>query len=401
MQEIAERYVKLVLAVGQHDAGYVDAYYGDPSWRPTGEPARLAAQADEARALQRLLEREIAGSDIVRRRIAFLDRQLNAVLTRVLMRGGTPFSFDEECRGLYDAEAPQKPEHEFAGIHRALDDLLPGDGPLAPRYEDYRGGFLVAPDRLADVFLTALDECRRRTHAWLSVPTGETFTVEYVTAQPWSAYNWYKGGLTSLIQVNTDLPTTIDRALDLACHEGYPGHHVYNALLEAHLVRDRGWVEFSVYPLFSPQSLIAEGTANLGIEIAFPGPDRLKFEQEVLYPRAGLDAATAPRFMAVQRLVNQLSYADNEAARRYLDGEFSRVEAAEFLTTWALRPPAQAEQRVRFIDRYRSYVINYNVGQDIARGWIERQGGTADNPARRWELFASLLTSPWTPSALL
>ncbi len=55
-------------------------------------------------------------------------------------------------------------------------------------------------------------------------------------------------------QVNTDLPVYIDRAVDLACHEGYPGHHVYNALLEKHLVRDRGWVEFSIYPLFSPQS---------------------------------------------------------------------------------------------------------------------------------------------------
>ena len=95
--------------------------------------------------------------------------------------------------------------------------------------------------------------------------------VEYVTDKSWSGYNWYKGGFHSLIQVNTDLPIFIDRAIDLACHEGYPGHHVYNTLLEKHLVRDRGWIEFSVYPLFSPQSLIAEGTANFGIEVAFPG----------------------------------------------------------------------------------------------------------------------------------
>src|SRR5688500_14834724 len=65
--------------------------------------------------------------------------------------------------------------------------------------------------------------------------------------------------------LNVDLPVYIDRAVDLACHEGYPGHHVYNALLEQHLVRGRGWHEFSVYPLFSPHSLIAEGTANYGI----------------------------------------------------------------------------------------------------------------------------------------
>ena len=34
LNNIAEPYVKLVLAVGQHDADYVDAYYG---------PARMAS----------------------------------------------------------------------------------------------------------------------------------------------------------------------------------------------------------------------------------------------------------------------------------------------------------------------------------------------------------------------
>ena len=81
---------------------------------------------------------------------------------------------------------------------------------------------------------------------------GESFTVEYVTGKPWGAYNWYQGDYRSQIQVNTDLLIYIDHAVDLACHEGYPGHHVYNALLEKHLGRDRGWVEYEVYLLFSP-----------------------------------------------------------------------------------------------------------------------------------------------------
>src|SRR6185436_4313629 len=37
MNRIAESYVKLVLAVGQHDADYVDAYYGPPEWRTEAE----------------------------------------------------------------------------------------------------------------------------------------------------------------------------------------------------------------------------------------------------------------------------------------------------------------------------------------------------------------------------
>src|SRR5678816_1504981 len=49
---IAERYVKLVLEVGEHDKNFVDAYYGDPAWKPTGGKAplkELAARAQELR----------------------------------------------------------------------------------------------------------------------------------------------------------------------------------------------------------------------------------------------------------------------------------------------------------------------------------------------------------------
>ena len=123
----------------------------------------------------------------------------------------------------------------------------------------------------------------------------ESFTVEYVTNKPWSGYNWYQGKYRSVIQVNTDLPIYIDRAIDLACHEGYPGHHVYNALLEQHLVRERGWVEFSVYALFSPQSLIAEGTANYGIEVAFPGRGTHGVRARRALPAGGARRRRRPR----------------------------------------------------------------------------------------------------------
>src|SRR5947208_16966362 len=155
----------------------------------------------------------------------------------------------------------------------------------------WRKPFVIPKEKLDTVFQLAIKECRARTLAHVALPPTESFSVEYVTNKPWGGYNWYKGNFHSVIQVNTDLPIYIDRAVDLACHEGYPGHHVYNALLEQRLVRDRGWIEFTIYPLFSPQSLIAEGTANYGIEVAFPGDERAAFERDVLYPEAGLDPA--------------------------------------------------------------------------------------------------------------
>ena len=139
-------------------------------------------------------------------------------------------------------------------------------------------------------------------------PQGERFELEYVKGTPWNAYNWYKGEYRSLIQVNLDFPVPVDRAVDLACHEGYPGHHVYNTLLEQALVRQRGWVEVSMYPLFSPQSFIAEGTANFGIDMAFPPAERLALERDSLFPLAGLDTALAAPNAEVRATVLRLNY---------------------------------------------------------------------------------------------
>jgi hypothetical protein len=219
-----------------------------------------------------------------------------------------------------------------------------------------------------------------------------------VTGKSWSGYNWYQGNARSLIQINTDLPIFIDRAVDLAAHEGYPGHHVYGTLLEQKLMKERGWVEFSVNPLFGPNGIIAEGSGNYGIEVAFPGEERLKFEREVLFPLAGLDPARAGEYFRVLELTKQLSFAGNEAARRLLNGEITAAEAAAWLEKYTLAEPARAQQRVRFIEKYRSYVITYNHGQKLVHDYIEaRAKGDAD---RRWAAFAELISSPRLPSQL-
>jgi hypothetical protein len=197
--------------------------------------------------------------------------------------------------------------------------------------------------------------------------------------------------------VNTDLPIYVDRAIDLACHEGYPGHHVYNVLLEKNLVRDRGWVEFSVYPLFSPQSLVAEGTANYGIDVAFPAQERLAFERSTIFPAAGLDPAGAADYYDVLTLVDRLSYAGNEAARRYINGQLDPKGAASWLERYALYSPPRAAQRLRFIDQYRSYVINYNLGKDMVKRYVESNGGTASNAAKRWTFSSNCSRRPVCP----
>ena len=406
MNDVAERYVKLVLAVGSHDNDYVDAFYGPPEWKSAAEAAKrtLPEIASEASGLIARLQALPEPADpMLRLRRTYLTKQLQSLSARVEMLGGKHFTFDEESRALYDAVAPVNTEEHFREVRGELDQLLPGRGTpasLVERYEAFRRQFEIPKDKVDGVFRAAIGECRDRTTRHIALPADESFTVEYVTGKSWSGYNWYQGHYKSLIQVNTDLPITIDRAIDLACHEGYPGHHVYNMLLEKNLVRDRGWVEYSVYPLFSPQSLIAEGSANFGIEMAFPGAERTAYERAVLYPLAGLDPSRAEQFDKVRQVVDRLGYAGNEAARRYLNGKIDAAAAIRWLADYALNSRDRAEQRLRFIDQYRSYVINYNLGKDLVRKYVESHGGTPDHPEKRWEVFGELLSSPRLPSQL-
>jgi hypothetical protein len=431
MNAIAEKYAHLVLALGQHDPDEVDAFYGPAEWKARAEKEKKSLEQinAECEALNAKLKTEpspqsspngrgggkaeakksgsdmdccapgMADGDLVQLRREYLEKQISALAARVRMLKGEKLKFDDESKALYDAVAPTYPDSHFDEIIAQLDAKIPGKGELWQRYEEWRKPFMIPKDKLDTVFQAAIKECRARTLAHISLPPNESFTVEYVTNKPWGGYNWYKGNFHSVIQVNTDLPIFIDRAVDLAAHEGYPGHHVYNSLLEKNLVRDRGWMEFSVYALFSPQSLIAEGTANFGREVAFPNrTDRMKFEKEVLFPAAGMDASRADEYYAVEDLFKELNYAGNEAARRLINGDIDDNAAAQWLQKYAVMEPARAQQRVKFIQRYRSYVINYNLGEDMVKKYIEKRAG--DDPEKKWSEFGKLLSSPRLPSGL-
>ena len=397
---MAEQYVRLVLAVGQHDPAYVDAYYGPAQWQE--EAQRKNSGLDKIKMAAKLVRSLVAMAkpeDAAEKgRLKYLATQLTSLLARVEMLGGKRLSFDAQSRALYDTEAPHTSLEVFSKVLTELDQLLPGEGSLIYRSERFKKQFEIPRDKLAAVFDAAITACRDRTKEYVKLLDNENFTLEYVTNKSWSGYNWYKGDAFSLIQVNTEFPIHISRAVDLGCHEGYPGHHTYNALLEANLVKQRGWVEFSVYPLFSPQSLIAEGSANYGIELAFPGDEKLAFEKNVLYPLAGLDPATAETYEKFQRLTRKLSYVGNELARLYLNSEIDETQAIAMIQQYTLANSKKAAQRLKFWQTYGAYVINYNWGKDLVRQWVESGGETS--VAERWKRFSQLLSSPRLPSDL-
>jgi hypothetical protein len=408
MDKAAESYVKLVLQIGKYDPGYIDAYYGPADWKPKEENAKYDSSAiqnlyNETDTLLNNLEvlRNYKAQRIEVLRYTYLYKQILAAKASLVMLAGGKFTFDKEAKALFDADPPTYNTGHFQTIIDSLDKILPGKGSVSERFQNFTKHFIIPKEKLSAVFNAAINEARKRTLEHIKLPQNENFKVEYVTDKPWGGYNWYKGNSYSVIQINTDLPIYIDRAIDLACHEGYPGHHVYNTLLEKDLYKGHGWVEFSVYVLYSPQSLIAEGTANYGIEVCFQGKERIKFETDVLFPLAGLDTSKAAQYYKVLNLVKKLDYGTNEAARNYLDGNWTKEETQKWLEKYTLASKAQAAKRIQFIEKYRSYVINYNYGQDLVKRYIERHGGSDEHPEKRWKLFKELLSTPETPSNLM
>lgn len=401
LDDIAQAYVKLALEAGEREPGFVDAYAGPPEWaaaakaKPRTIPELIAAaKALKARA-QAVPAARLPAMD--RRRRTFLIAQLTAAETRLRMDTGEHFSFADEAEGLFGYRPALKPLTDYDPVLARIAALVPGEGDLATRVEAYQDRFVMPGDKLRPVMEAAIAECRRRTLPHIPLPTKERFELSFVTGKPWSGYNWFKGNAKSLIEVNTDLPVRIDRAVDLGCHEGYPGHHVANMLIERDLAGKRGWVEFSVYPLFSPQSFLMEGSANYGIDLAYPGNDKVTFEAATLYPLAGLNPADAAKYAALSHAMNELAGARMTIAEMVLDKKIGREEAIALFQKYQLVGRARAEKGLSFIDGYRSYVINYGLGQDAVRAYVERAPGSAE----RWQRFTTLLNEPTVPAELV
>lgn len=402
MNRIAEDYVRLSLEIGSQEDGYIDAYYGPAEWKTEAEanPRGLIDLANAVIALEERLDGVDAASlsPLEEKRRAFLLAQLTAARTRLLMMQGETLSFRDEALGLFGVVPEIKPLMSYDPVLARLDKQFPGKGSLASRIAKIPSRHVLPASKLQKVFDAAIAECRSRTAKHIELPDNERFTMAFVTDKPWSGYNYYQGDFNSRIEINTDLPTRAGRAVDLGCHEGYPGHHVFNVLLEQKLSRDRGWVEYQVYPLYSPQSLIAEGSANYGIELAFPGEERLAYEKSVLYPLAGLDPDSADELAELQTALQDLSGARFTIAQRYLDGEVTRDEAIALTQKYLLVNRKRAEQSIGFTDTYRSYVINYGLGRDMVRDYVESAGS---DPALRWAAMEKILSEPTLPADLV
>ena len=400
---IARDYLLLGLRLDQHVPGLVDGYFGPAELKAIVDTEQLRPPArlrEDAQALRDRLDADVIDPD----RRDWLDAQLVALETQAAALAGATLPYLEHVERCFAYAPPRRPDAAFEEAASALEALLPGAEPLLTRLDAWDAQFEIPVDRLPSVVAWLVDRFRVRADRLFGLPAGEDLRVSLVTNQPWTGYNWFDGGRRSRVDINTDLPVRAAGLIHTVAHETYPGHHLEHAWKEADLVDGAGRLESSILLINTPECLISEGLADLGMRFAVPEHEHADLLVE-LFARAGLPIAAdvgaareaAQRMMALAPHRETLTaIRGNAAILRHADG-WSHDEVLDYLRDIGRYSPAVAAQRLEFIEHplWRTYVFVYAEGRALLQRWVDA-APEGDRAAR----FARLLHEQLTPGAV-
>lgn len=428
IHDLAESYVRLVHKIGLHDGNYVDAYFGPEELKPdknaTKENFSLEELAYEAVELLNNLYEQDAPEE----RINFLESQLNSAQSMINKLRGLELSFDDEFEAIYHLEPQQYGEYYLqlqAGLASAMSRIenmfgLSYEGSLGERLNEFYRMFFIPTEEMEITFRHAISRSKEKTEQHIELPENEKIELGFVSGKPWTGYNYYLGNAQSKFDTNIEAEISLFKAVVLARHEGYPGHHVFHSLQDMLLVQEQGWVELSIYPLFSPMSVISEGLANYGIDLAFPPSEKVQLLVELakvsgidqILMEKGVEEDQLPELLQsyyeLAKLHNELDYTAIEAGRMVYDGVPDEIIIDRLMAT-GLVSEKRAKQRISFIRTYGTYIVNYTLGQDLIAEYINtvlaRTFGSnmmdqSIVEQTKWNIYESLLISPPLPQEL-
>ncbi len=339
--ELIEDYLRLGLALGRHVDGFVDAYYGPPGLadqiaaQPAVAPVGLVERA------RRLLADLASTGDLAPERRQWLIAQVRGLHTSARKLAGEPISYLDEIESCYGIRPTFVPEDDLAVAHKRLDRVLPGRGALADRYIAWREAQVIPAGILGRAVDSLAEDFRARTDTLFGLPEGERVEFEMVDNKPWSGFNYYLGGLRSRVAINLDLPVLSVVLGSLVAHESYPGHHTEHCRKEAGLVRRRHQDEETIFLVGTPQCLIAEGLADLGLEIVAGERSEPLLAEHFRPLGIPYDADVAAEVSSATEVLGAVR---GNAAILLHDRGRSLDEATAYVERWALSPRVEGGQ---------------------------------------------------------
>ncbi|CAN5300240.1 hypothetical protein BH20ACT5_BH20ACT5_01580 [soil metagenome] len=392
--DLATEYVLLGLRFDRLEEGFVDAFTGDPALRarvqdePAPQPSSLARRARELLA-------ELPSAGLPERRAGYLAAQLTGLECSGRKLAGEPVGFVEEVAAYFQVDiAPGDPQ-DYLAAHDTIDALLPGPGSLADRYAAYRRSDECPPERLEAVVQALSSALRDRVRADYGLPEAETVQYDVVTDKPWSGFNYYLGDYRSQVAINADLPHRVMQLPHLVAHESYPGHHTEHCRKERGLVEADRHLEHTIFLVNTPECLMAEGLADLGIQASI-GAGWGIWTQEILAD-LGLfaDGELAER---ISTAAVGLDRVRQDAALMLHDQGADPEDVVAFLQRWLMVPEERARQSLRFLSHplWRAYTSTYVEGYRLLSGWLDARPPMQPVAGR----FVRLLDEPLTPAAI-
>jgi hypothetical protein len=391
---IVREFLLLGLRFDRLVAGFVDAYTGDPALRrqvdnePAPDPAVLAR-----RAAQLLAELPAAGLPEPRAR--FLAAQLTALECSGRVLAGQQVGFVSEVAAYFDVVIERGDLQVYHQAHAEIDRLLPGGDPLADRLAAYRARDEIPPERLETAVQALSSALRDRVRVSFGLPAGETVQYEVVTDKPWSGFNYYLGDFRSRVAINADLGHRMANLPHLVAHESYPGHHTEHCRKEAGLIRTQHQTEQTIFLVNTPQCLMAEGLADLGLQVAV-GPGWGPWAAEILGDLGlRMDGELAERLeVAMAGLLG----VRQDAALMLHDQGVDSADVLAYLQRWLLIGEPRARQMLRFLSDplWRAYTTTYVEGYQLLRDWLEARPSGQSVGQR----YLRLLDEPLIPSVV-
>ncbi len=391
-QDIGEEFVRLALAIDQHAPGYVDAYIGPEEWKVQANERGKVLLSDLRNQINALATQISNTTDIDVQRKDYLARHLTAMQMTLRLLSGEKVSLADEVQALYDIQPTWKDESNFEEAHRLLDQLLPAGDSLRERMMKWNQSLEISMEKVKELLPTVINKLRALTNKKFDLPSGEDFHVEFVSDQPWRAYNWYLGNSKSRIEINTDLPLRIFGLPALIAHEAYPGHHTDLCMKEQKLVKGLRYYEFTVLLLNAPSAVMAEGIATTARNTILTDEEFEEWLRQELLPLAGMPHMDTKRILAILHAREKLNGISGNAAFMLHDQNKGEEEISQYLQRYSISTEKEARHTIRFISRPldRSYIFTYDAGYDLLEELF--QHGDRVHYARR------LMTEPVTPS---
>jgi hypothetical protein len=385
--DIGTRYLELALRLRRLEPDLVECYTGPDSLADAVEsepPPTARALQQSAVALRGAVDEAVAEPE----RRTWLAAQLDALETALGHLGGERVPYRTLVSRCHGVDPELVSDEQFAAAHDLLADVLPGGGDVRRRAQEWTDTQLVAPDLLLAGLTALADELQRRTRELIGLPPGEEVTFEVVGDRPWWGNADYLGDLHTRIKINADRRTASFRLLELVAHEAYPGHHTEHVCKDTYLIGRLGRIELGVYLYPTPQVVVAEGIAELGLEVLL-GADADAIGAQCLRPLGiGYDVGTA----AVVRRAEEMLLPLRANVAMLLDDGRSADEMRSYARRWMLEDDEFVDGFVESLisDPWPAYESCYAESLPLCRRFV---GGDI-------ERFGRLLREQLTPGDL-